>query len=1431
MHQHPCTSITKALLLGLVTLGALAGAARTGEADGLNPSIPPALTSAVTISLSKTSLTFNAPYHGPNPPPQTIKLKNIGASGYQWKSTISPASATWLTVSPGKGHRNPGQSKTITVAVAMTTLAPGTYVATVTFAQKNDATNFVTLTVTLNVRDKAFIDVQPASGLIFNAPTGSGLQPTQILTLSNLGGQTLNNWTAQLAAGSPAWLVSVTPTSGSTLASGASIPLTVTVNATGLVQGNYTGEVDVTCATPASTNNTTLPVRITITLNVTDAPVLEVSTAELDFNAPIGSPNPPSQSVAIRNAGGSTLNCTSFSIQNGSTWLTVNPPSATGIAPGVTLNPGFQVSVNSTGLAVGSYQDFVVITANTTNGMIGGVAASPPFTVLITLTISDVPAMDVEPPTLTFNAPAGGPDPAIQTISVTNQGGGLLGWTASILGTSPWLSLSQTQDVPPPGPNPGVPAGASDVVQVIVTVTGLAAGTYSDTVLFDDGNGTTLPVFVQLNVIAGPSIQLSQTSLLFDVPVGGAPSSQTVTLTNVGSGAPDLLWSAGAVGSPAWLSVSPAGGTLTAGSSIDLTITVDPQAAPPLSAGSTVGQISVTGNAPNSPQIISVTVNANAVAKIDLSPSSVTVDVPLNGAAVQQTVTLQNVGGANLSFTTSDIGPWLDVTPASGTLTPGQSIPLTLTFTPGTNAVGTYTALVTVASTAGGPASNSPQTVFVTMNVTDVPRIDLSPSSLVFNLSVGAATATQQVTLTNVGGGPTALSYSIPVPAASWLNVSPAAPETGSVVSGGNTVLTVTATPGANVAGTYTGTVRVNSSNAQNAPQFISVTMNLTSLPRIGLNPSSLTFTTGVGVTPGNQTVTVTNTGGGSLTWSASGSVSTPAAGTWLKFVPVSPGSVLAAGAPTTFDVAIDVTGLSAGNYSGLITVTGTGATNTPQTIPVTLNILSGPALSVNPTSISFTTPVTVNPLTQTVTVTNAGGTPMDWSASAIVTTPAAGTWLKIGGSTSGVGLAAGTSAPSFTVDADVTGLAGGTYSGTVRITGGAGTANSPQDVAVTLHVLSDPQIGLSAPLIFTVTQGAGNPLPQSVTVTNLGDQTLNWSASGSVSTPAGGTWLALSPVAPSGALTAGAQSSFDVTIDVSGLAVGSYSGTVTVTASSPATNSPQLVGVTLNIIAAAAATTTSGHAPKAGYCGSVGLDVMFPLLFVWAWRRRRGLRRAAPGISALLLALTCSLATGVEARADEEKPLPRSLAQEDPPPRPTSMPAPAQEQKSGEALFDFGNGALNPHLGVLAFSENFKANGEVCGGVGLRVPSPLLSTLFGPEKDRLGFFVDATGSSVTREVVGLPTDSGTLIFATAGLYWAFLRSETNTAVVELEGAAQYGYFGGVTNLTNGVAGLVGLRGAIEVTPGLWASIEPQVTFGTGSSRLYFVNIGADIRF
>src|SRR5262249_51400308 len=76
-----------------------------------------------------------------------------------------------------------------------------------------------------------------------------------------------------------------------------------------------------------------------------------------------------------------------------------------------------------------------------------------------------------------------------------------------------------------------------------------------------------------------------------------------------------------------------------------------------------------------------------------------------------------------------------------------------------------------------------------------------------------------------------------------------------------------------------------------------------------------------------SQTLNISNTGSGTLNWTASSNQ------TWLS---VSPTSGTAPSAPS---VSVNITGLTAGTYNGAITVSATGATNTPVTVPVTLTV------------------------------------------------------------------------------------------------------------------------------------------------------------------------------------------------------------------------------------------------------------------------------------------------------------------------------------------------------------------------------------------------------------------------------------------------------------------------------------------------------------
>src|SRR6185295_12815558 len=89
---------------------------------------------------------------------------------------------------------------------------------------------------------------------------------------------------------------------------------------------------------------------------------------------------------------------------------------------------------------------------------------------------------------------------------------------------------------------------------------------------------------------------------------------------------------------------------------------------------------------------------------------------------------------------------------------------------------------------------------------------------------------------------------------------------------------------------------------------------------------------------PATQMINITNTGGGTLNWTASDNAA------WLTASPAS------GTAPSTLTASVDIAGLAAGTYNGTITVSATGATNTPVSVPVTLtvNAAGGTELIVN---------------------------------------------------------------------------------------------------------------------------------------------------------------------------------------------------------------------------------------------------------------------------------------------------------------------------------------------------------------------------------------------------------------------------------------------------------------------------------------------------
>jgi glucose/arabinose dehydrogenase len=201
------------------------------------------------------------------------------------------------------------------------------------------------------------------------------------------------------------------------------------------------------------------------------------------------------------------------------------------------------------------------------------------------------------------------------------------------------------------------------------------------------------------------------------------------------------------------------------------------------------------------------------------------------------------------------------------------------------------------------------------------PSLAVSPTSLAFSGTAGGANpASKTLSVTNAGSG--ALSFTASDNAA-WLSVSPGS---------GSAPATLTAAVNLSglAAGDYSATITVDGGGVNGSPKQIPVTLTVAppQPPALSVSPASLSFTAVEGAAaPPAQSLSVTNTGGGTLSFTTSDDA------TWLAASPAS------GTAPGSVSVSVNNAGLTRGTYTGNVVVTASGAGGSPKTIPVTLTV------------------------------------------------------------------------------------------------------------------------------------------------------------------------------------------------------------------------------------------------------------------------------------------------------------------------------------------------------------------------------------------------------------------------------------------------------------------------------------------------------------
>jgi hypothetical protein len=346
------------------------------------------------------------------------------------------------------------------------------------------------------------------------------------------------------------------------------------------------------------------------------------------------------------------------------------------------------------------------------------------------------------------------------------------------------------------------------------------------------GDGSTAIATLSANSLSFPSLQINQTS-----------SPQTVTLTNNGNATLNLSNIAVSGDYSQTNNCPPA---LGVGSACTFQLTFTPTA-----GGARNGGLTLTDNAPDSPQTIALT-GSGYVTTTTIAPSALTFSNQSVGTTSSaQTVTVTNTGSNTMTISGVAATGDFSATTTCSTLSASQSCSVNVTFVPTVS--GSRSGILTISNDAQG----NPHTVSLSGTGTAA-AVTFSSTNLTFaSQSVGSTSTPQSITVTNTGNGQLTVS-SIQV-SGDFVQTNNCATV---AANGGTCTIQVAFAP------TYTGArsgALLVTDSAPNSPQTITLSGGA-GAPANTLSASSLTFSAQqVGSSSASKSVTLTNAGNANM--------------------------------------------------------------------------------------------------------------------------------------------------------------------------------------------------------------------------------------------------------------------------------------------------------------------------------------------------------------------------------------------------------------------------------------------------------------------------------------------------------------------------------------------------------------------------------------
>lgn len=479
------------------------------------------------------------------------------------------------------------------------------------------------------------------------------------------------------------------------------------------------------------------------------------------------------------------------------------------------------------------------------------------------------------------------------------------------------------------------------------------------------------------------------------VPRGGSATRQ-VALQNTGSGDLDVLSAALAAGSSSAYSLSPTApthATLHPGDTALYDVKVSP-AANASSSGPLTGSLvfhtdDTVPNDTGDPTSSQLTASSSVPATTTVGLPALTVTGSLNfgtvprGSSASRNVIIQNTGTADLSvtdvtFTGDSAYSSSPPSPAAGTLAPGDSLTIQVSFAPPNSATtaGPRTGTLDISTDApSGGSASVPATGTV-----GLPKVALSPGSINFGVACPGSSVDRDLTVTNTGTAPLTISdISIGGGSSSGLSVLPIPGLPQTLPVGGHLAFTVRFAPTGPLGGPISGTVVVTTDDPVN-PQVSVPISGSVGQATVTVGSSLLDFggvPTDNRTSPhtGNLPVTVSNTGNCALTISSL-AISGPAGADFTVVgAPTLPLN-LAAGSAVTLTVQFNPS--AAGTRNGALRITSSDPSQPTVDIALTGTglvpaiLTSSSSLVYGPTVIASQAPG-YGGVTTPLTITNTG--------------------------------------------------------------------------------------------------------------------------------------------------------------------------------------------------------------------------------------------------------------------------------------------------------------------------------------------------------------------------------------------------------------------------------------------------------------------------